>query len=147
MSGDISDDVHTGSVPRPTAFQWLWYTWGGRLPQRHREWVLHDVTTRTWLWRHVARTLVQAMTLLVVVLAVLLFVVHAVVWIALLAVLLGLIVSVYYSTSYAWESADVRLTRYGYPAGHGSRIRADMADERNRGSAERYDAQWRQGSR
>jgi hypothetical protein len=134
--------VSNGSA-RPNVLRWLWYAWGGRLPQRYREWVLHDVTTSTWLWRHTARTLVFTLTALVVVFVPLLVFVHVTAWIAVAAAVLGVIVSVYYSVSYAWESGDVRLTKYGYPAGYGSRIRQEAADRRDAGLAERYDAAWR----
>ena len=46
-------------VVRPTAHRWLWYAFGGRLPARHRGWVLFDTTTGTWWARHIARMLVQ----------------------------------------------------------------------------------------
>jgi hypothetical protein len=134
--------VSKGSA-RPNVLQWLWYAWGGRLPQRYREWVLHDVTTGSWLWRHTARALVLTVTALVVVFVPLLVFVHVTAWIAAAAAVLGVIVSVYYSVSYAWESGDVRLTKYGYPAGYGSRIRQEAADRRDAGLAERYDAAWR----
>ncbi len=46
-------------ILRPAPHRWLWYAFGGRLPARHRGWVLFDTTTRTWGLRHVARSLVQ----------------------------------------------------------------------------------------
>ncbi|HEX3790853.1 MAG TPA: DUF5313 family protein [Pseudonocardiaceae bacterium] len=147
MNSEIEDVPDTQSAARrPNVCQWFWYAWGGRLPQHYREWVLRDITTRTWLLRHMVRALVQTLTALVIVLAVLLFVVHAALWIALAAIALGVIVSVYYSVSYAWESGDVRLTKYGYPGGYGSEVRRAAADERDQESAERYNAQWRQGT-
>jgi hypothetical protein len=33
----------------------LWYSIGGSLPARYNTWVLHDVTSRTWVLRHFAR--------------------------------------------------------------------------------------------
>jgi len=42
-------------VVRPGPLGWVWYAVGGRLDARHRSWVLHDVTCRTWLLRHFAR--------------------------------------------------------------------------------------------
>jgi len=54
---------------RPNPWQWMWYAYGGGLPQRLREWVLHDLTCRTWVLRHLARTLAQwAPTLLLMLL-------------------------------------------------------------------------------
>jgi len=54
-------DAPSESVPaadpivRPGPLAWIWYAIGGRLDARHRSWVLHDVTCRTWLLRHFAR--------------------------------------------------------------------------------------------
>jgi len=45
------------ALHRPGPLPWIWYCLGGSLPERHRAWVLHDVTCRTWLVRHFARTL------------------------------------------------------------------------------------------
>jgi uncharacterized protein DUF5313 len=125
--------------------QWLWYAWGGRLPQRYREWVLHDVTTSTWLLRHMARAIVLTLTAVAVVFVPLVLVVHVVFWLAIAAVVLGVLVSVYYSMSYAWESGDVRLTKYGYPGGYGSQVREQAAEERDREMRDKYNAVWRQG--
>ncbi|HEX3648814.1 MAG TPA: DUF5313 family protein [Pseudonocardiaceae bacterium] len=135
--------AHHGGVRRPNPVQWLWYAWGGRLPQRYREWVLHDVTTRTWMWRHMARAIVLTLTAVAVVFVPLILLVHVQVWLAIAAGVLGLLVSVYYSMSYAWESGDVRLTRYGYPGGYGSQVRQRMAEERDREMQARYQAAWR----
>src|ERR1043165_8525472 len=51
-------NVRVLNMQRPNPFQWLWYAVGGRLPARLGPWVLHDVTARTWVWRHAARGLV-----------------------------------------------------------------------------------------
>ena len=37
----------------------LWYYAGGRLPQRHREWVFDNVTRPAWLLHFTARALLQ----------------------------------------------------------------------------------------
>jgi hypothetical protein len=49
---DVSD---RSPIVRPGPLAWLWYVIGGRLDARHRGWVLHDVTCRTWLLRHFVR--------------------------------------------------------------------------------------------
>ena len=36
------------TVPHLKNLWWVWYALGGRLPQRHRGWVLFDTTTDTW---------------------------------------------------------------------------------------------------
>lgn len=43
----------------------------GKLPDRHREWVLNDATCRTWWLRHVARSLVQLTPVAILLLVVL----------------------------------------------------------------------------
>jgi hypothetical protein len=44
---------------RPGPLRWYWYAVGGRLPDRYRRWVLHDLTCRTWPLRHLARLVAQ----------------------------------------------------------------------------------------
>jgi hypothetical protein len=43
------------SPERPGLRLLVWYSIGGSLPARYNTWVLHDVTTRTWVLRHFAR--------------------------------------------------------------------------------------------
>src|SRR6185312_16595006 len=59
---------HTGRVLRPDPLRWLWYSFGGGLPPRYREWVLHDVTTRSWALRQALRSLLMVAPLVVLVL-------------------------------------------------------------------------------
>ena len=47
-------------LTRPGIGRWLGYAFGARLPLRYGDWVLHDLTARTWFLRHLARTAVQA---------------------------------------------------------------------------------------
>jgi Family of unknown function (DUF5313) len=107
---------------RPNPLQWLWYSLGGRLPREYREWVLHDVTARTWLLRHLVRVALRLMVPLVL-LYVLFSILGGPLDIIVMALVLGLIVGMYYSLSYASESNDARLTRYGFPPRFGSTIR------------------------
>jgi hypothetical protein len=48
---------------RPDPLRWLWYTFGGGLGARYREWVLHDVTSPTRWVRQLARAVVQTATM------------------------------------------------------------------------------------
>lgn len=129
-------------MPRPNPLLWLYYTFGGRLPDRYREWVLFDGTSRRWLLRAFVRTLFQAVPAVVVLLA--LFAVFGVPWyFSVGCLVLGLLVSVYYALSYSVESVDGRLTRYGYPPRHGSTLRQERYDEEHRGDEERYRQMWR----
>ncbi|WP_086819692.1 DUF5313 family protein [Allokutzneria sp. NRRL B-24872] len=110
---------------RPNPVLWLWYAFGGKLPARHRDWVVHDLTCRTWFARHVLRSLVLVSPVLA-----LLYLVFGVALagpgeVVLLALVLGMIVGVYYSLSYAPENADTRLTKYGFPRGHATNTRRE----------------------
>jgi hypothetical protein len=44
---------------RPGPLRWVWYAFGGGLPPKYSSWVLHDMTGRTWVLRHVLRAFVQ----------------------------------------------------------------------------------------
>jgi len=129
----------------PNPLLWLWYAWGGKIPDRYREWVLHDVTTRHWILRHGMRSIARLLTLAVPTLVIFMLV-HAPLWIALIGIVLGMITGVYYSMSYVWENTDARLGRYGYPSGYAEEVRqsanADERAERQR----RYVAAWRSGA-
>jgi len=48
-----------GARPRPNPLQWLWYSYGGSLPARLNDWVLHDCTCGTWVLRQFVRSIVQ----------------------------------------------------------------------------------------
>jgi hypothetical protein len=130
---------------RPNPAQWLWYAFGGRLPHRLREWVLHDLTCKTWLVRYGVRAAVRMVPVVAVVLVVLLLV-HAPTWLAVAASGIGLIVAVYYSMSYAWERCESQLSPYGYPEGHATATRRQLAEYLDTDRAARYNARWRDNS-
>jgi hypothetical protein len=118
---------------RPHPVLWLYYQYGGTLPAVYREWVLHDTTCRTWLLRVVLRGLFQlapAMTVLIIILRG---------WLGgpwplvLGSILLGVLVYLRFTLTLAADSVDSRLTRYGYPAGHGSTMRRHAAKARETG--------------
>lgn len=48
-------------MARPGPFRWVAYAYGARLPVRYADWVLHDLTARTWFVRQLARTTVQCL--------------------------------------------------------------------------------------
>lgn len=112
-------------TPRPNPLQWVWYTYGGKLPDRYAEWVLHDVTCRTWVLRQLARALTQLTPLCVVVLLL-----PGPLSIRLMSVLLGLLVGVFYSLSAVVETAEHRVIKHGYPPGIGRETRALYRDAR-----------------
>lgn len=130
------------SMARPNPARWCWHAIGGKLPDRYREWVLHDASARTWWLRYLAGVLLR-----VAIPAIALFWVlrsfGGPLWVPFMSVLLGLIVSVYYGLTYAPDSLDARLLRYGYPPRTASAIRARRAEEKLRARHGDYESVWR----
>ncbi|MBW0115409.1 DUF5313 family protein [Pseudonocardia abyssalis] len=123
---------------RPGPFRWIAYAHGSGLPQRHRSWVLHDVTTRTWAVRHLVRTAVQ----LAPVLLVLYLLLPGEPWARGAAVLAGALLGFFYSGAYLYESAEHRAIKAGYPRGRAGEVRgAARGDDAAR--AQRYRQRWR----
>jgi hypothetical protein len=129
------------AAKRPNPARWLYYQYGGNLPETYREWVLHDGTCRTWLLRAALRGLIQIAPLALALLLGLGLIGGS--WpVAAGAVLLGVLVILRITLTNAVDSVDGRLIRYGYPPRHGSTIRGRATAL----EAERYKARWRQHS-
>ena len=131
------------AVRRPNPLWWVYYTYGGRLPEQYREWVLRDGTCRTWLLRVFLRGFVQVLPVAIGLLIAFLVLGSGSWPLAVGAVVLGLVGMLRYVLSYSVESVNSRLSRYGYPPGYGTevrkaRYRAEHADEQAR-----YEAIWR----
>lgn len=124
---------------RPNPFQWLWYAYGGRLPGRCREWVLHDLTCRTWVLRYLARALVQMSPGLLILLL------PGPLWVLAMSLLGGVLMGLFYSVSGMAETAEHRLAKHGYPVGTGRRVREEARGMLNAEQAARYAAIYRQG--
>jgi hypothetical protein len=118
----------------------LWYLIGGRLPQRYREWVFQDVTRPDWLMRFTLRALLQVLPLSLVIGFLLMALLGSPIGLAIACGAIGLIVGVYFSLSYAVESVENRITKYGYPHGLASETRKLKQDKDKQA---RYDAAWR----
>ncbi|HEX3648501.1 MAG TPA: DUF5313 family protein [Pseudonocardiaceae bacterium] len=100
---------------RPDPARWLWYAYGGRLPDRYREWVRRDTTGPRWLSRHLMRVVVEALPVLVVAFM-LLWVFTPVSWWAIVgALLLGLLLGLWFALGTARELVLVRLAKHGFP--------------------------------
>jgi Family of unknown function (DUF5313) len=123
---------------RPGPGRWLLYALGKGLPPQYREWVLHDVTTRTWVLRHLLRTTLQLAPF-----AVLLFLfVPGSPGIRAAAVAGGLALGFFYSVAYMYETTENRVIKAGYPRGTAREIRdrrgGGAREEAERRYAERY---------
>ena len=132
------------SVKRPNAVLCVWYAVGGKLPDRYREWVLHDATVPSWLIRHVVRRLTFMLPILV-----LLFVFFVVILgydttIVLLALALGIYAGVYYSLIFSTHSVDSRVTRHGYPDEYASQVRKALKEAEHQARTNRFESRWRE---
>ena len=124
---------------RPSPAQWLWYALGGGLPRDLSPWVLADTTGRTWVWRHLARALVQLLPVLVLCVAV----VPVPLAYRLSAAAGGLLLGLLFSIAFMTETIEHRVTKAGYPPGTAGRLRAERA-ERDR--VERHSPYRRNGA-
>ena len=109
--------------PRPNPLQWVWYAFGGGLPRRLAPWVLADTTARTWIWRHVARAVVQMLPVVLVCLAVPVPLAYR-----LSAAFGGLLLGLLFSIAFMTETIEHRVAKAGYPAGTAARLRAERQE-------------------
>ena len=100
---------------RPNPARWLWYAYGGRLPDRYRDWVRHDATAPTWLLRHLARVAVEALPVVVIVFVLLRLFTPIPVWGIVGALVVGLLTSLFFVIGTARNLVAVRLAKHGFP--------------------------------
>lgn len=131
-------------VRRPGPLRWLWYAFGGGLPEPYSAWVHHDTTARTWILRHVARTLTQ----LAVPIALVLVLMPGAFWIRGMAALGGVLLGLFYSIAYMPETVEHRSVRAGFPPGTAARTREAASTARDAdGRARRREAAARRHAR
>jgi hypothetical protein len=104
---------------RPSPLRWLWYAVGGRLPDSYREWVLYDLTSPAWVFRHLARAGVQHTVWL------LLLLLPIPLTLRLWMIAVGISVGVVFSLSFMEDASERRLIKHGFPAGLNRRIREE----------------------
>jgi len=124
------------NVVRPAPHRWIWYAFGGSLPDRYRGWVLHDTTARTWWLRHVLRMLVQ----LAIPIALLMVFLPAGWGLRLACAGGGLALALFYSVAYMPEAVENRVVKAGYPAGTATRVRDRAGLARQQQESERKHA-------
>ena len=118
--------------------RWLLYAFGRGLPPAYREWVLHDVTARPWVLRHLLRTAVPPAPL-----AVLLYLfVPGSPGTRAAAVAGGLALGFFSALSNKKETTENRAIKAGYPRGTARELRdrrgAGARAEEERRYVERY---------
>jgi hypothetical protein len=133
-------------VVRPAPHRWIWYAFGGGLPERHRGWVLHDTTARTWWLRHVARMLVQ----LAIPIALLMAFLPASWGLRAACAGGGLALALFYSIAYMPEAVENRVVKAGYPVGTATQhrdaaglVRQRHESDRKRAAAAKRAARYR----
>ena len=122
---------------RPSVRQWLWYSVGGGLPPELSQWVLKDVTGRTWWLRHLARATLQMTPLLLVVLLALPGPLDLRVYTA----VLGLFTGYFYSVFVMWGVTEHRLTKAGFAPGVSEQVREERTVARQKKRAAKYAAE------
>jgi Family of unknown function (DUF5313) len=119
---------------RPTALQWIRYAYGGGLPRELAPWVLHDTTTRTWVLRHLSRSVVQ----LVPVIAVCLAAIPVSFGYRASAAAGGLVLALMFSIAYITETTEHRVAKAGFEAGTAARVREERAEQARLERSARY---------
>jgi Family of unknown function (DUF5313) len=109
---------------RPGPLRWLRYAFGAGLPERFDEWVYHDITSRTWVLRHLVRAIVQLSPAL---LAVAIFL-PGPGWIRIVAIGAATPMALVFCLAYMTETTDHRLTKAGYPSGTAEAVRRERSD-------------------
>jgi hypothetical protein len=95
------------------------------LPRELAPWVLHDTTTRTWVLRHLARSVVQLAPFIAVCLAA----VPVPFGYRLSAAGGGLILALMFSVAYMTETTEHRVAKAGYEAGTAAQVREERAEK------------------
>ncbi|GAA1338239.1 DUF5313 family protein [Saccharothrix algeriensis] len=130
-------------MTRPPLPLRAWYLIGGRLPLGYRDWVFHQATKPTWLAWFVVRALLQVLPLTIVITLALVWGLGSPLPLAVACGSLGLVVGVYFAVSYAIESTDHRMTKYGYPRAAASTYRKEQTSDTDRERERRYNEAWR----
>jgi Family of unknown function (DUF5313) len=130
MGNMTADGAPSGTPPervhRPDPVRWVWYAFGGSLPSRYDTWVYRDTTSRTWVLRHIARSLVQ----LAIPIAAVIVLLPGPLWVRLMTALGGVLLGLIFSSAYMTETIEHRLVRAGYPAGTAAEAHQRAAGER-----------------
>ena len=124
---------------RPDPLHWLLYAFGRKLPPRYRTWVLHDLTTGTWVLRQMIRSLVQVLPFAVV-LALLL---PGEPWVRITAVLGGAAVGMIYAAAFVHETTESRAAKAGYPRGYIVEVRNEAHADERAAAQRRYEQRYR----
>jgi hypothetical protein len=113
----------TEPLRRPSPLRWIAYAYGAGLPEQNSTWVLHDVTCKTFAFRHLARLLMQVGPFVVLILVL----VPGAFWIRGASVVGAVIMAAIFSFAYLVETSEHRLVKAGYPVGTGEKLRSERS--------------------
>jgi len=144
MMSAMPQGILQGTTHRLNPPLWIWYTFGGRLGPRYREWVPGDVTCCTRWLRQTARAVAQIAVL------------AAVVSVALTGLGFGLVVfggvacgallGLWYSLAYIHQTGDRRLVKHGYEPGTLKRELRERYDREHAEQIVRYRQTYRKAA-
>jgi hypothetical protein len=112
-------------------------TFGGKLSQRHKEWVLHDVTCHTRWLRQIVRAVVQIAAPAAIVAVLLDGLGFG------LVVACGVLLGVWYSLAYIDQTGDRRLVKQGYEPGTLRRALRERYNDEHADEIARYRQMYR----
>ena len=110
-------------LTRPSPARWVWYAFGGSLPDQCATWVFHDTTCSTWVLRQVARSFVQLAVPIALALVLLPVPLNA----RILTVVVAGLPAMLFQLLYIHPNLEHRLVKAGYPAGIGDTTRTQRA--------------------
>ena len=126
---------------RPDPLHWLWYAFGGGLPPRYRDWVLHDATAPTWWLRQLVRSLVQALPVAVIVA----LLIPGSPAIRVMAAVGGMAVAAFYVLGFVDEAVERRVAKAGFTHGYAKEMRERAKSPVRAAEAELYARRYRDG--
>jgi hypothetical protein len=124
----VTGPTGTEPVKRPNPLRWVGYAFGAGLPARNRTWVLHDVTARTWVQRHLLRSHVQIVPVAVV----LYIIVPGDPTLRLAAITMGALVGLGYAAVLVEAATEHRVIKAGYPEGFAAHTRHERTRQEHR---------------
>jgi Family of unknown function (DUF5313) len=116
-------------------------TFGGKLSQRHKEWVLHDVTCHTRWLRQIVRAVVQIAAPAAIVAVLLDGLGFGLVVVG--GVACGVLLGVWYSLAYIDQTGDRRLVKQGYEPGTLRRALRERYNDEHADEIARYRQMYR----
>ncbi|GAB3134201.1 hypothetical protein GCM10027289_25630 [Tsukamurella serpentis] len=96
------------AIRRPDPLHYIAWVYTGKLPDRNREWVRHNLTRRSWMIRHLLRGQIAVLPVYA-----LLMLLPGPLWVRGATVLLGVLLAVFYNAAYMRPNRSRRLERNG----------------------------------